>query len=75
MPEKNVGQFPDLSRRDFLKITITALVIILGSMFMNRIKWAAASKNAVGYGSGRYGTGLYGVSSARFSIYLPGIGK
>jgi hypothetical protein len=29
--------------------------------------------NAIGYGSGRYGTGKYGVTSNRYSIFLPAI--
>lgn len=71
MSDQISGHLSSLSRRDFVKLMLGAMIVIT----TGRITGAPTSMNITGYGSGRYGIGKYGVTSNRYSIFLPVIRK
>lgn len=75
MSDQMSGHLSMLNRRDFLKLTIGAVIITANVATAGPIIEAPISMNTTGYGSGRYGIGKYGTTSNRYSIFLPAIRK
>ena len=75
MSDQISGHLSALSRRDFLKLMLGAVVIIAGAAKTHRSLDALTPMSAPGYGSGRYGRGKYGLTSDRYSVFLPAIRK
>jgi hypothetical protein len=62
---------PVLSRRSFIKLVYWTGIIALQAAILKRTKAASVRMNFFGYGSGKYGIGMYGSTSAGYSIFLP----
>jgi hypothetical protein len=70
MPDPVSGHLIALSRRDFLKITLGALMITVNVGMPGGKSGVPAPLGSTGYGSGKYGAGKYGITSHRYSIFL-----
>jgi hypothetical protein len=64
-----------MDRRGFIKLVSAAMLLVLHVASRGPILCASALQSVTGYGSARYGIGIYGVTSDRYPFYIPFVGK